>query len=305
MDRISDLGLQQILLSGFQRAQEGSSERQIQLATGQVSDRYSGIAAQVTQLLSSESVIELSNAYQDAAEIAGSRLQVQEGSITTIANAVTELRNRIVTTLASGSAELLLPAVENVAGQTLSALNTQFGDVFVFGGANGSVPASDAQSLDDLLAAADVSSLLSTAPRVRLAVEEGNTVDGGATASELGQEFLTQLKAIGEAPSVLGPFSGDLTDVQQRFLTATIEQLDLIAADLNRELGLNGIAQSQADDAIQRSVAQADRAALLVSGIEDVDIAEVISQLSQDQVAIEAAGRALSQATQLSLLNFI
>jgi len=88
-------------------------------------------------------------------------------------------------------------------------------------------------------------------------------------------------------------------------LIARIDQLDGIAAALNRELGLNGISQSRADEAVLRSVAQRDLAQLVVSDIEDVDLAEVISGLNQDQVAIEAAGRALAQASQLSLLNFI
>jgi len=43
MTRISDLGFQQILLNSFQRAQAGAEARQIQLSTGKISDRYSGV----------------------------------------------------------------------------------------------------------------------------------------------------------------------------------------------------------------------------------------------------------------------
>lgn len=305
VDRISDLGLQQTLLSGFQQAQQGSADRQIQLSTGKVSNRYSGVTPEVSQLLSAEGVIESARAFQGAAEIAGSRLQLQEGSITTIADSVSSLRERIVTTLASGSAELLIPSVENLANQALTALNAQFGGVFVFGGTDGLTAASSAQDFDDLLAAADVSSLLAAGSRLRLPVDDGVFVDGGATALELAEDFLTEFKAIGEASATLGAFDGNLTTAQQNFLVDRLTALDRISANLNRELGLNGIAQSQANDAIQRATIQSDLAELIVSDIEDVDIAEVISQLSQDQVAIEAAGRALSQATQLSLLNFI
>lgn len=305
MDRISDLGLQQTLLAGFQRAQNSSASRQVQLATGQNSDRYSDLLPQTSRLLSAEGVIARAGAYENAAQVAGTRFELQEAGISSISDVVGNLRSRIVSTLASDASDLLLPEVATATNRTLTALNTQLGGTFIFGGTDGVSPAIDLFDFEALVATTDLDGAFNDAPRVRLAIEEGVTIDGGSTAREIGQAILSELKVIGEAPVSLGQFSGPLTDQQRQFLITRIDQLDGIAAALNRELGLNGISQSRADEAVLRSVAQRDLAQLVVSDIEDVDLAEVISGLNQDQVAIEAAGRALAQASQLSLLNFI
>jgi flagellar hook-associated protein 3 FlgL len=45
--------------------------------------------------------------------------------------------------------------------------------------------------------------------------------------------------------------------------------------------------------------------AKFIGDIEDVNLAEAITRLNQDQVAVEAAGRMIAQLDQLSLLNFL
>ena len=78
-----------------------------------------------------------------------------------------------------------------------------------------------------------------------------------------------------------------------------------IADALYQEQGLSAVAQDQAGDAVNRNSRARERAELVAADIENVDIAEALSGLNQDQLAIEAAARALGEATQLSLLNFI
>lgn len=305
MTRISDLGFQQLLLAGFQRAQDAAQRSQLQLASGKVANSYGGIGAAAGQLLSAEGVVTRATAYEGAANSAAARLTTQEGSLTTVAESVALIRARFVTTLATGSADLLLPEIEVAAGRIISALNTQLGGVFVFGGVDGSAPPVAASSLGDIGAAADPDALLGGGPRTRLPVEEGATVDGGATALDIASELFAELKELANAESVYGPFTGQLTAAQRDFLIDKVARLDAIAADLTVELGLNGVAQSQAHDAKTRNVQRRDLAEIVASEIEDIDIAEAVARLNQDQLAVEAAGRALAQATQLSLLNFI
>ncbi|MEX0645321.1 MAG: flagellin [Parvularculaceae bacterium] len=305
MTRISDLGFQQLLLAGFQRAQDAAQRSQAQLSSGKIANSYGGIGAATGQLLSAEGVVSRATAYVSAANVATSRLQVQESSLSTVAESVALIRARFVTTLATGSPELLLPEIEVAAGRIISALNTQLGGVFVFGGVDGSAPPVQAMSLADIGAAANTDALLGGGPRARLPVEEGSTVDGGATALEIASELFAELKELANAESVYGPFTGQLTAAQRDFLLQKVARLDAISADFTIELGLNGIAQSQAHDAKTRNVQRRDLAEIVASEIEDVDIAEAIARLNQDQLAVEAAGRALVQATQLSLLNYI
>lgn len=305
MTRISDLGFQQILLSNFQRTQDAAVMRQIQMSSGKIANAYSGIGAGTAQLLNAEGVMTRAEAYERAAVVAGTRLQTQEAALSSVAESVAQMRERFVTTLATGSAELLMPEIERAAQRILSALNTQLGGVYVFGGADGTAAPANAVSLADIGAAADTDALLQGGPRTRLLVEEGGTIDGGATALEIASGLFAELQELANAQSVYGPFQGELTAAQRDFLVEKVARLDAISAGLYAELGLNGVAQAQADDARQRSVDRRDLAEVLASELEDADIAEVVARLSQDQIAIEASARALAQATQLSLLNFI
>ena len=305
MTRISDLGFQQILLNSFQRAQAGAQMRQIQLSTGKVSDRYSGVGVATGQLLSSEGVVERATAYEKAAAIASSRLQTQEASLTTIAESVASLRQQFVVALASGGAELLQPGIAAEAQRIIGALNTQLGGVYVFGGVDGTVPPAAAQSISDIGAAANTDTLFVNAARQQLAVEEGTTVDGGATALEIAGDLFRTLKDLANAPATLGQFSGVLTPAQTTFISQKISELDAISDGLYSELGLNGLAQGQTEDARVRNSQRRDLAEIVASQLEDVDLAEVVARLNQDRIAIEAAGQALSKASELSLLNFL
>lgn len=305
MTRISDLGFQQILLSSFQRAQDAAQTRQVQLASGKVSDRYSGVGARTEQLLSAEGVFNRATAYEKAAGVAASRLQVQEAGLDTIADSLARLRSRFVTALSTGSAELVTTELATEAQRILSALNTETGGVYVFGGANGAVPPVNARTIDDIAAAADTDALFVLADRTRLPVEEGTTIDGGATADEIAGDILAQLKEIADAPATLGPFSGQLTDAQAAFLVDKVREFDVLSAALVIHQGANGVAQRQADAAVDRNVQRRNLAEIVASEIEDVDLAEVIARLDQDRLAIEAAAQALAQSRELSLLNFL
>jgi flagellar hook-associated protein 3 FlgL len=305
MTRISDLGFQQILLSSFQRAQSGAQIRQIQLSTGKVSDRYSGIGAGAGQLLSSEGVIERATAFEKAGAIASSRLQIQEASLTTIADSVARLRGQFVVALSSGNADLLAPQIATEAQRIIAALNTATGGVFVFGGVDGAVPPVTAQSISDIAAAANTDALFVNAARQQLAVEEGTVVDGGATAFEVAGNLFAVLKELATAPTTLGAFSGQLTVAQTAFITQKISELDQISDGLYRELGLNGLAQGQTEGARARNTQRRDLAEIVASQLEDADLAEVVARLNQDRIAIEASAQALSKASELSLLNYL
>ena len=305
MNVISDIGLQQILLQNFQRTQEAAQANQIKLASGNEFQTYGEYGADALRLISAEGVLTRATAYESAGQIALTRLETQETGLTTVVEGIAEAREGFVRTMATGNAELLLPELEAIAQRILSALNTQLGGVYVFGGADGTVPPVSAQSLSDLAAAPSIAGLFNEGSRITLAVEEGVTIDGGPRASDVAQDILAELQDLANAPATLGPFQGNLTATQQTYISNKVAVFDQLAADLYQELGLNGVAQGQASDAVLRNQQQRDLAEVVAAEIEDIDIAEVVARLNQDQIAIEASGRALAQASQLSLLNFI
>ena len=111
MTTISDAALQSVLLQGFQRAQDSQQATQIQLASGDRFQTYGEFGADTLRLLSSEGVVARAGAFENAAQIAVTRLQTQETSLTTVADAVGGVRSDFIEVLATGSAELLLSLI--------------------------------------------------------------------------------------------------------------------------------------------------------------------------------------------------
>lgn len=305
MTRISDLGLQQLLLQGFQRTQNAAETTQIQLASGNKSQTYGGYGADALRLISSEGVITRATAYETSSQLALSRLQTQETSLTTVSDAVDGVRAAFSRTLATGNSELLLPDIEVAAQRILTALNVQSGGVYLFGGTDGTVPPVDAQSLSDLGAAPSIDGLFNEGEQSSLAVEEGVNISGGPLASDVARDLLGELQDLANAEATYGPFQGELTAAQRDFIVEKNQRLAAIADSLIQTQGVNGAAQGQANDAIARNGQRRDLAEVAAADIKNVDVAEAITRLNQDQLAVRASAQALAQATQLSLLNYL
>ena len=303
--RISDIAMQHILLQGFQNAQEAAQTRQIQLASGDKYQTYGEYGADALRLVSADSVIARAGAFENAATVALTRLETQGASLEIVSDAVEQSRAGFIRSLAVGNAEQLLPDLEIAAQRIITALNVDFGGVFVFGGTDGARPPVNAATLSDVAAAGPIDGLFNEGERTSLTVEEGVSVDGGALASEIARDLLVELQELGNAEAMLGPFQGELTAAQRDFLLEKSVRFAELADALYREQGLSAVAQGQASDAVTRNVKARELAEIVAAQIEDVDIAEALSALNQDQLAIQASARALADASQLSLLNFI
>ena len=302
---VSELGMQTLLLQGFQRAQSSAETHQLQLSSGKEFQTYGEYGADALRLISAEGVFTRANAYQKASEIALSRHELMGASIETVAASVEDVRAGFARTLATGGAELLLPELETAAQRIISALNIELGGVHLFGGVDGSVPPVALSSLSDIGSAADLDAVFNEGARASLAVEEGVSIDGGPVASALARRLFGELQELANAETALGPFSGVLTDAQRAFIIDKNTAFSEIADDLYQTLGLSAVAQGQAADAVDRNIARRDLAEIVSAEIENTDIAEALSRLNQDQIALQASAQALARATELSLLNFI
>lgn len=303
--RISELGMQQLLLQGFQRAQDAAQQSQIQLASGKKHETYGGYGADALRLVSAEGVFARATAFENASQIALTRLELQGASLSTVSDAIENVRAGLSRTLAAGNSEQLMPQLEVAAQQILTALNAQFGGVYLFGGTDGSTAPVGAKTLGDIAAAGSADALFTDGERVRLSVEEGVSIDGGPLASEVARDLMAELQDLAGAEAALGPFNGALTDAQRVFIAEKAARFGEIADALYQELGVNALSQGQAADAADRNRQRRDLAEIVTADIENIDIAEAITQLNQDRLAIEASAQALAQATELSLLNYI
>lgn len=302
---ISELGLQQTLLQGFQSAQESAQVSQVRIATGDQFQRFSEFGADTLSLLSAESIVERSGAFVDASQIAQSRQELIGGSLSEVASSLEDIRAGITRALATGASELLSPEVATETQRIISSLNIEFGGVFLFGGVNGAERPVDITSLSDLNRDGDLNDIFNEGARTSFAIEEGVILDGGPIASEVATPIFEILQEFENAPETLGRFEGILTDEQSRFVTDLSQRLATVIDGVFGLIGENAIAQNAAAEAVARNQQRSDFAEIVAADIENADIAAAIARLNQDQLAIEASAQTLAQVSQLSLLNFI
>jgi flagellar hook-associated protein 3 FlgL len=109
-------------------------------------------------------------------------------------------------------------------------------------------------------------------------------------------------------PSPPGPgtaFSNPLTPAQQQFLIGELGRLTTVTNGVNDAATQNGVLQKQLAQVQQQNTSQLTTVNNFISDIQDVDAAEAITRLNQDQVALQASFKVTAQLGQLSLVNFL
>ncbi len=102
-----------------------------------------------------------------------------------------------------------------------------------------------------------------------------------------------------------GPFNAKTSAAQQGFLEGTIQTAADAASGVSGEAAGNGIRYKQVQDSITQLQSTSTVYKGFVSNLEDVDIAQALSKLQQNQVALQAAFKMTSTLNQDSLLNYI
>lgn len=88
-------------------------------------------------------------------------------------------------------------------------------------------------------------------------------------------------------------------------MTTELQNVIGAAENLNLEAAKNGLKQNEVADALVRHEDSGVVLKTLISDIEDVDMAEAITRLNQEQLAQQASARVLAQLNTLTLLDFL
>jgi flagellar hook-associated protein 3 FlgL len=186
-------------------------------------------------------------------------------------------------------------------------LNTRVDGKYIYGGSRTDQPPVNATDLAALVAAPTIADIYdNTDLKQTQRIDENETLETGLTASDIGTDLMQMFKDIAAFDvGVNGPFTMDLTATQATFLTTQHVALPDIQKDINTIAAINGTRHEQATTALERHESLTAYFTKFIGDIEDVDLAEAIARLNQDQVAAEAAGRMIAQVNQLSLLNFL
>ncbi len=305
--RIGSFSQSQALLLELNRQNTKVFRTQEQVATGKVADNYKDIAADTGVLLTAKKVETRTIQFQNNITELSARVEIQNIQLTRIEDAAAELRQDVLSAIALESGAALSEKIDAAFQRILNTLNSQFDDRYIFGGTRSDQPPVNISTLADLVAAPTVAGIFENNQlRPSAPIDEGQDITIGFLADALGQDILQVIKDLATfdaGPS--GPFGDHLTSAQRSFLESQVAVLNSAHEGLIDQTAANGLLANQLDEARDRHETSLISIRQFISDIEDVDLAEAVTRLNQDQVAVQASARILADLNNLTLLNFI
>ena len=305
IERVGTNAHTQIIFAQLRQASSALVDSERQVATGKVASDYSGFGARSGALEAARSAAKRADAHKAVADRALGRLDLQDLNITRLGDMAAELRQAMTETLASNDGEAFMTLVRNVFDRAAETLNARDPSGFIFAGERDDTAAMKVSSLDALAALPAVGDAFANGSIKRaVRVGDGETIEIGALASDLGTELMSLLRDIALFDQG-NAFGGNLSAAQVSFLESKLPEAISVAEHLNVAAAANGLKYQQVKAASERQSAASVVFKGFVSDIEDVDIGEALSRLNQNQVMLQAALHVTSTLNRLSLLDFL
>ncbi|WP_417457470.1 flagellin [Kordiimonas sp.] len=306
MVRVSSFGQQQLLIRSIMNNQQKLFDGQRQIATGKKTDEYRGLAGETGTVLGARSFKSRVDTYQQTIATIRGKLDANDVQLEGILGAMDKMKETIQTTLANGQAE----GFSEMLGQTfkfvVNSLNTNFDGTYLFSGAKtGSQPVNVA----DLPALAGLGSVAEAFDNGNVAFEariaDGVDLEFGLLADDVAGGIFQEMLDLYDFDVNTEEFQGELSQAQFTFLQGQLASLDTAIDNLRQIHVSNGLAYERLEVVDDQHADTAVFLETFISDLEDVDIAEAVTRLNNDQVALEASYRAIGSLSQLSLLNFL
>ncbi len=317
MTRIGTFGQTEALLNNLMQNQSRVQTGQRQVTSGQKSDQYKGIARDVAVLMSTKSAITRNETQTRANTELTLRLEHYDTTVRAVADVAAQLRQEVFGALAGDSATGLMDDLDNLLGRGISLLNSRVNGRYVFSGTRTDTQPVNISNRSDLLGlTATADAFDNNQIKAKAKIDQTQTVEFGILADDIGEPLFEAFRRLmqfnaGTLPSgagayaPAGTFSSPLTDNQRQFLMNELSRLETVSAGLNTAAAQNGINMNTVEKVQERMVSEKTFLREFASDIEDVDMAEAISRLQQDQLAVEASYRVVGNLNRLTLMDFI
>ena len=310
IDRVSTSGQSQFLLAQIQNAAQQLDKTQTQVASGLVSTTYAGLSDKVSVLEAAQTAASQADAYQASTTQAVNQADLQDSQLSSLSDLANQLRQAITTSVANNDGTTLMATAQGIFDQASQILNTKDANGnYLYGGDKDNTPPLNVTSLSQLAALPSASAAFSNGTlKKSVMVGDGQSVQVGVLASDVGSSLMQTLKDLaGFDAGSTGNFAAtpNLTEAQNNFLTGELPTAIGAASDINAAAASNGFVYNQLKDASDQQSSLSTLYQGFVSNIENVDMPTAITQLNQNQVALQAALQVTSQLNQVSLLNYL
>jgi flagellar hook-associated protein 3 FlgL len=302
--RISTAAASQSALMDLMKAQREAFDAREQLSTGKKASDLKGYANSAETIMTARATQVRAEGFIDANERLASRLEVQDLAYRELSDAASELREALTTT--EGTA--LMNNVQAAFDKVVSALSTKFAGSFVFSGVRTDSPPLNATTLAELQAALpDVSAVFENADRRQTAqIDSETALEVNRTASDVAGELMAVFERIADFDQgANGPFDGPMSSAQQTFIQTEITNVIGAFDTINAAMAENGSKQARVDASIRGHQERSDYLTQMIADLEDADMAEAATRLTQAQTAVEVSARTFASLSQVSLLPFL
>lgn len=305
MTRVADTASHALMLSNLNRSLAATRDLQVQISTGKVGLEYAVIGRDSQRLVSMEAERVRTDKFVDNNRVLDLRLQKMETVVAQVTEIASDAKAFFV-----NAAHFRNASEVDLEGQTqgmlesiAGLLNSEHNGRSLFAGAR-----TDAQPVDlsqlpaDGDFGADTADTLyysGDAQALRHRASDTLSIDYGVTAAESGFEKLIRGLKIAQTADV-----SDAEGAQQRIDRA----LDLINEAIDELPDIRGrIGGSRAVLEKETTRMEDFRLALdeSVGDLENVDLAEAISRLSEEEAQMQAALAALARLRQTTLTQFL
>jgi flagellar hook-associated protein 3 FlgL len=307
VDRVATSNQSQYFLSQIMKANKALDVTQEQVSSGKVSNNYAGIGDKTAALEVARAAAARADAYQTNTQLALTQTDLQDTQLTSLSDLASQLQTAIRTAAGNSDGTSLMDTAQTIFQQAESILNaTDSNGNYLYGGQKSDTPPFTATSLAQLSSAPVSSFFVNGTVAKSVQVGDGQTQKIGVLASGIGKELMNALKSLYQADSPAGSLSGQLSDTQITALTGTVlPQATQAVTTLNTATAANGDNYSSLKDAVANQQSLSSLYGGFVSDIEDVNMAEALTNLNANQLALQAALTVTAKLSRLSLLNYL
>jgi len=307
IDRLGSYANTQFMFARLMKAGNALELSNRQVATGKVADNYAGYSDKTAVMEAARSASARADANAATAMQAAARLDVQDTQLGQLSEIANQIRLALTTATADRDGTSLMSQLEGYFDQVVGLMNAKDANGYIYAGDNNQTAPVVVNSLSELAALPGVAdAFVNGTIKTEVKIGESNNVEVGLLASDLATDLFTLLRQVAQFDAgVDGPFSGTVTPAQQTFLESTLPTAIDAQHGVNAQAAANGMHFQMVDQAAEQLKASSVVYKGFVSSIEDVDIAQAIAQLNQNQVALQAAFQVTSTLNRLSLLNYL
>ena len=306
IERVATNSQTTYMLSQIAKANAKLQQSSDQVASGKVSNDYAGIGDKTAALEGARAAADRAAAYATNTQSAVTQTDLQDTQLTTLTGLASQLKTAVESASANSDATSLMATASSIFDQASAILNsTDANGAYLYAGQTSDTKPFTATSLSDLASGSASTWFANGTSKKSVQVGDGQTAQIGVLASDIGTSLMTALKSLYDL-NTASPLTGQLTSAQSDSLTSSVlPQINNAATSLNAITAQNGDTYKSLQSSVTNQESLQNLYKGFVSDIEDCDMAKALTNLSNNQTALQAVLTVTSKLNQLSLLNFL